>query len=335
MAFSSVNLPMDVREAFHQGILAWPLAVQRALKWGIKDLSKLTDIVFFMHHPERGERALQSHETKLIEEWKAFRYLVKPLIEFPQDFKEPGKTRPTVTSREESAEDQLAAAKAHLKQMKLDGELTQAQYDVANQLIRDVLKDAGTTVRWLNFTLTLANLIKELPIHAGVAGATMTALGASVGVIILLGPFLQFIGFVLLLDEAMDTDLQIYRAVAAAYGITAWAYGESTPSQCKMVRDRLLKPVLYGRGRDEAVLDRNWRNASIQARSKLELLTAKLGAKTDPKIARNVMQSALQTSGKVDLAKSVILQIANSMPAKRQNQENALTAIARDLKYPH
>lgn len=85
--FRPASLPKPVREAMGMGALAWPLAVQRAIASGLRKLDELTNIVFFMHHPERMVagigRALDSgerHFAALSNEWKAFRTLVRPLL---------------------------------------------------------------------------------------------------------------------------------------------------------------------------------------------------------------------------------------------------------------
>lgn len=81
------TLPRTVRDAFHIGALAWPLAVQRAIQSGMSNLDDLTDIVFFMHHPERVVagvgQPLQAGDpqfARLSGEWKAFRTLIAPML---------------------------------------------------------------------------------------------------------------------------------------------------------------------------------------------------------------------------------------------------------------
>lgn len=85
--FRLAALPRGVRDAFAIGVLAWPLAVQRAIAAGRRNLDDLTNIVFFMHHPERVVggvgRAIDPGEPQfavLSREWKAFRTLVQPLV---------------------------------------------------------------------------------------------------------------------------------------------------------------------------------------------------------------------------------------------------------------
>jgi hypothetical protein len=80
MSFDPRKLPAGVYQAFRQGPMAWPLVVQRAIQAGIRDTDKLTDIVFFLHHPERAGRALAPHEGALINQWKSFRNLVQPSV---------------------------------------------------------------------------------------------------------------------------------------------------------------------------------------------------------------------------------------------------------------
>jgi hypothetical protein len=85
MAFSPASLPETVREAYRMGPMAWPLVVQRAFVCGITSSDKLTDIVFFLHHPERNGKALASDETALIAEWKMFRNMIAPSVRDMRD----------------------------------------------------------------------------------------------------------------------------------------------------------------------------------------------------------------------------------------------------------
>ena len=76
MAFDPKKLPAKVYETYKMGVLAWPLAVQEALESGILDLNKLTDIVFYLHHPELVGRSLAANDTALIKKWKLYRGLI-------------------------------------------------------------------------------------------------------------------------------------------------------------------------------------------------------------------------------------------------------------------
>ena len=85
--FRLATLSGDVRAAFAMGPLAWPLAVKRAIASGLTNLVDLTDMVFFMHHPERLTAgvgaALRTSEpdfSRLSNEWKAWRTLVQPML---------------------------------------------------------------------------------------------------------------------------------------------------------------------------------------------------------------------------------------------------------------
>jgi hypothetical protein len=80
MAFNPDTLPSSVRDAFQYGPIAWMLVVQEGIKAGMKDASELADIVFFLHHPERHGRPIDAGETDLIDQWKSFRTLIKPLV---------------------------------------------------------------------------------------------------------------------------------------------------------------------------------------------------------------------------------------------------------------
>lgn len=47
---------------------------------GITNADKLTDIAFYLHYPDLEGRPLKLGETELVESWKNFRRLIKPLI---------------------------------------------------------------------------------------------------------------------------------------------------------------------------------------------------------------------------------------------------------------
>lgn len=61
----TLRYPATVRTAIGMGALAWPLAVQRALYYGIRDLNKLTDLAFFMHFPELNGAPVQKGDPKI------------------------------------------------------------------------------------------------------------------------------------------------------------------------------------------------------------------------------------------------------------------------------
>jgi hypothetical protein len=76
MAFDPKKLPSKVYEAYKLGVMAWPLTIQEALESDILDLNKLTDIVFYLHHPELVGRSLAANDTALIRKWKLYRGLI-------------------------------------------------------------------------------------------------------------------------------------------------------------------------------------------------------------------------------------------------------------------
>ncbi len=82
------DLPPKAREWFLKEAILWPVAIQEAMKGGVRDLNDLTNIVFFMHHRERLSngigKSLQKSEPnfkRLSQEWKAWRSLIKPILE--------------------------------------------------------------------------------------------------------------------------------------------------------------------------------------------------------------------------------------------------------------
>ncbi|NOT48054.1 MAG: hypothetical protein HOP17_09955 [Acidobacteria bacterium] len=81
MPFDPKILPPGVYTEFKKGPKYWPLVVQRDMEAYIFDLTKLTDIIFYLHHPERIGNPLKPHESKLINQWKAFRTTITPWVE--------------------------------------------------------------------------------------------------------------------------------------------------------------------------------------------------------------------------------------------------------------
>ncbi len=88
--FRLTEFPADTRTTFHSGGALWPLAVQQAIKGGVKRVDPLTNLVFFMHHPERMTdgtgRALDPSEAnfqRLAAEWTGFRTMIQPLLKKP------------------------------------------------------------------------------------------------------------------------------------------------------------------------------------------------------------------------------------------------------------
>ena len=81
MPFDPKTLPLSVSLAFKQGPLAWMLVVEKARQAGIRDLTKVTDIVFYLHYPDRIGRPLAASETKLINIWKGFRTLISTYLD--------------------------------------------------------------------------------------------------------------------------------------------------------------------------------------------------------------------------------------------------------------
>lgn len=81
MPFNPNTLPPVVQAAYKQGPKFWPLTVQKALAAAIFDITKLTDMVFYLHYPERMGKPLKPHESKLINKWKAFRTTISPWVQ--------------------------------------------------------------------------------------------------------------------------------------------------------------------------------------------------------------------------------------------------------------
>lgn len=86
MAFDPKTLPTRVYNAFELGPLAWPLVIEEAIKEQMTDVNELTDIVFYLHHPDRIGDPLGQDDVGLISEWKAFRRLIKARVSYTPKF---------------------------------------------------------------------------------------------------------------------------------------------------------------------------------------------------------------------------------------------------------
>lgn len=81
MSFNPKLLPPTVYEVYKHGPMAWILVIKTAIELKITNIDKLTNIAFFLHHPELNGRPLVVGETKLIAQWKGFRTLIAPLLQ--------------------------------------------------------------------------------------------------------------------------------------------------------------------------------------------------------------------------------------------------------------
>lgn len=56
-------------------------AVVEAHGAGVTDENELTDLVFFVHHPEMNGRKIKAHETALADEWRDVRDVVRTALD--------------------------------------------------------------------------------------------------------------------------------------------------------------------------------------------------------------------------------------------------------------
>ena len=75
------DLPADVITEFSKGVNNWMNHVRVAVKRGVTNLTDLTDLVFFLHHPERLGKKIEAWESEAAEAWKDFRRMIAR--EFP------------------------------------------------------------------------------------------------------------------------------------------------------------------------------------------------------------------------------------------------------------
>lgn len=80
MPFNPNHLPPTVYEAYKKGPTAWIFVIRTAIEVGYKNPDKLTDIAFYLHHPELGGETIKMNDTKLIAQWKGFRQIIKTLL---------------------------------------------------------------------------------------------------------------------------------------------------------------------------------------------------------------------------------------------------------------
>jgi len=95
MAFDPSSLPKNMYEAYKGGPLMWPVVVQKGVESGIKDVDFLASVVFYLHHPQRNGRPIATDETAMIEQWKGFRTLIKPMVPGMAKPKPPSPTPPS------------------------------------------------------------------------------------------------------------------------------------------------------------------------------------------------------------------------------------------------
>lgn len=76
MAFDPTTLPSNVYKAYQVGFFNWMALVEEAIKIQMTDKDELASIVFYMHHPERNGKPIQSHELDMISQWRGFRTLI-------------------------------------------------------------------------------------------------------------------------------------------------------------------------------------------------------------------------------------------------------------------
>lgn len=79
---SSNLVPTPVTDALRRGLV--PLAIRLAVRWGLHDENKLTNLIFLARHPERQGRALRRDEPRfaqLSREWLDIRaQMVRPAL---------------------------------------------------------------------------------------------------------------------------------------------------------------------------------------------------------------------------------------------------------------
>jgi hypothetical protein len=80
MSFNPESLTPTVYEVYKLGQGFWILTVSCAIQANYRDAATLTNIAFYLHHPDLKGRALTADEKQLIAEWKAFHSKVKQML---------------------------------------------------------------------------------------------------------------------------------------------------------------------------------------------------------------------------------------------------------------
>ncbi|WP_208347900.1 hypothetical protein [Pseudaestuariivita rosea] len=88
--FNLSEFSKSVREAFTKSSNFWPTCIDEAIKSGVRDADKLTNLAFYMQHKDRmhGDFGKPIARTdpryqRLSAEWKSFRNVITPLV--PQE----------------------------------------------------------------------------------------------------------------------------------------------------------------------------------------------------------------------------------------------------------
>lgn len=94
--FRRDRLPPKVRQQFDKGASAWREAVQEAIQAGVRDPSKLADLIFFMHHADRMKSGVGSALDRTKEEFVKLRTLWNLHRTIAVDLLKPSTAPPTV-----------------------------------------------------------------------------------------------------------------------------------------------------------------------------------------------------------------------------------------------
>ncbi len=151
-----------------------------------------------------------------------------------------------------------------------------------------------------------------------------------------LGPFTQFAGFVVALDEAMSAGVRVYQATAIAYTVTAWVFEDPYPRQSQALLNR-NKTWGYGATK-EADLNLGWKNAQNDTKKMFRKMLHKAAAswQMSPDRAQQTMRLCMKSAGKTKLAQA--MQKAIAAQYRKHGDENEATAIANHaatLLYPN
>ena len=170
------NFPAKSQEFFRQGAILWPAAGAAAIDGGMKNTDNLTDLTFFMHHPERMSgsvgRAIDATEpnaAQLIEEWKGFRTMVATMVATPGKGSTPPAKR---TSKHGLRTDNIRTVGAWCGSSSLADPQRDVDFALANNINRldIVVNDHAKSRAAQPFTVRSGSSIKKLCTAAQTAG---------------------------------------------------------------------------------------------------------------------------------------------------------------------
>lgn len=200
---------------------------------------------------------------------------------------------------------------------------------------------ASTYHQWIDLGLDIFIIYRhgfagaQLGSQLSTASSMMWTVGQWLGVI---GPFLQFAGFVVALDEAMSVNVRIYKAIAVSYTITAWAYGDTMPTKSQKFLDAEKGWVGGVFSTDPEQLHDGWKEAQKETKETLRKSVQKKA--TELKIPQSraefAIKRSMQSANKNVICKAILKSLAAQHKNRGDvNEANTIGNHAERLVYPN